>query len=153
MTRLRKSVVSAAAAIAGFGASIVPALAAISSDTGLSGTATEAGYSPDATSLPVLIGGVIQGLMQVVGMLFLLLIIYAGFIWATAQGSDEKIKKAKAIISSAVIGLVLTFSAYTITGYVVSVMTATLSEPQAASSDPIEDVYGGCPEEDPLCNL
>jgi len=39
------------------------------------------------------------------GALFLILMIYGGFTWMTAQGNEEKIAKAKRIIVNAVIGL------------------------------------------------
>jgi len=58
--------------------------------------------------------------MGLLGIVLVVLVIYAGFLWMTAQGSEEKIKKAKGIISSAIIGLVLIFAAYSITGFVVS---------------------------------
>jgi len=38
--------------------------------------------------------------------------IYAGFKWMTAAGDPEDVKKAKATIRMAIIGLVITGSAY-----------------------------------------
>lgn len=43
-------------------------------------------------------------------------IIYGGFMWALAAGSQDKVVKARGIVISALIGLVLTLSAWTI-GY------------------------------------
>jgi len=45
-------------------------------------------------------------------------IIYAGFIWITARGEEERIIKAKAIIRNSIIGLIIVFSAYAITAFV-----------------------------------
>jgi len=41
----------------------------------------------------------------IMSALFLLLTIYAGWMWMTAQGNDEKVAQAKKIILGALIGL------------------------------------------------
>ena len=52
-------------------------------------------------------------------MIFLLLTVYAGYLWLTARGEEEPIKKAQKIIIASVIGLVIVVSAYSITNFVV----------------------------------
>jgi hypothetical protein len=84
-------------------------------------TASAAGFN-QAKKLPELVGSFIQQAMGLLGIILVCLVIYAGFLWMTAQGNDEKIKKAKGIISSAVVGLVLIFAAYAITGFVVDAL-------------------------------
>lgn len=84
-------------------------------------TSDAAGFK-GAKPLPELVGSFIQQAMGLLGIILVVLVIYAGFLWMTAQGSDEKIKKAKGIITSAVIGLVLIFAAYAITGFVVDAL-------------------------------
>ena len=74
----------------------------------------------ESKPLAQLVGNYVQAAMGLLGIVLVVLVIYAGFLWMTAQGSEEKIKKAKGIISSAIIGLVLIFAAYSITGFVVS---------------------------------
>ena len=49
------------------------------------------------------------------GTLFLVLIIYAGFLWMTAGGEEEKAGKAKKLIFNGVIGLAIILAAYSIT--------------------------------------
>lgn len=46
------------------------------------------------------------------------LIIYGGFVWMTAAGSEENVGKAKKIISAAVIGLVVILLAWAIVSFV-----------------------------------
>lgn len=70
--------------------------------------------------LPTAISTVIKAVLSLVGTIFLVLTIYAGIMWMTAQGDDEKSKKAMSIISMAVIGLIITMSAYAITYFVTS---------------------------------
>jgi hypothetical protein len=69
-------------------------------------------------SLGVLAANIIQVLLSLLGVIFLVLIIIAGFKWMTAAGNEEQIKKAQASMKSAIIGLVLILAAYAITYFV-----------------------------------
>lgn len=87
--------------------------------SGLNAT-VEAGYGTGATSRGANIGTyigefIIQPVLGLMGILFLLLTVYAGFLWMTAQGDDSKVKKAKDILVAAVIGAVIMASAYVLT--------------------------------------
>ncbi len=64
------------------------------------------------------VGTVVKGILGLTGTIFLLLTVYAGILWMTAQGSEEQIKKATDIIKACTIGLIITLSAYSITYFV-----------------------------------
>lgn len=64
------------------------------------------------------ISTIIQIFLGLLGIIFLVLIIYAGFNWMTAQGDEEKVTKAKDTLRTAVIGLVIIVCAYSITYFV-----------------------------------
>lgn len=83
--------------------------------------AVEAGYSDETgeTTLSETIGGVVKAALSFIGVIFTALIVYAGFLWMTARGEEDKIKKAQDIIRGSIIGLVLTLGAYSITAFVV----------------------------------
>ena len=68
--------------------------------------------------LPELIGQLISIVLSFLGIIFLLLIIYAGFMWMTAGGSSEKVDKAKKLLINGVIGLVLILAAFAISSFV-----------------------------------
>lgn len=53
------------------------------------------------------------------GIILIGYILYAGFLWMTAGGDEEKIAKAKSIISACIIGLLIVLSAYSISLFVV----------------------------------
>lgn len=72
------------------------------------------------TGLAELIGEVVKIALSFIGIIFFLLVLYAGFIWMTAMGNTEKVTKAKDILEAAVIGLVLVASAYAISSFVFS---------------------------------
>lgn len=84
---------------------------------GVRKTADTAGYAPNTTdtTLAETIGVVIKVALSFVGVLFMALIFYAGYLWMTARGDDAQIDKAKKIISSAIIGIIITVGAYSIT--------------------------------------
>ena len=63
-------------------------------------------------------GQVIGFILSLVGILFLGLMIYAGLLWMTAQGNEQKVEKAKNLLINAVIGLIIVFAAYAITAFV-----------------------------------
>ena len=70
------------------------------------------------TSIPEGIGKVIGAGLSFLGIAFMLLIIYGGFMWMFARGNDQAVGKAKEIITAAVIGLVIVLSAYAITAFI-----------------------------------
>jgi len=98
-------------------------LAQDQTDFGLSETAKSAGLYQEGAEVPspaALIGRIIGVVLAFVGVIFLILIIYGGILWMTAGGNEEKIKKAKSILTTALIGLVIILTGYTITSFVIS---------------------------------
>jgi len=65
-----------------------------------------------------MIGTAISIILGVLGVILVLIVIYAGFWWMTAQGDEKKVEKAKKMIYNAIIGLVIIFAAYAITNFV-----------------------------------
>ena len=75
--------------------------------------------------LPEIIGSIIKVIIGLLGIIFLVLTIYAGIIWMTAAGDAKKVDKAKGILSTAVIGLVIILCSFAITEFIISNLTAT----------------------------
>ncbi|MFH1565458.1 MAG: hypothetical protein ABIC82_06525 [bacterium] len=74
-----------------------------------------AGFSTATNiSLSEYIGSIIKYALSFLGVIFICLTIYGGFLWMLARGDSEEVKKAKDIITSSVIGLVIVISAYTL---------------------------------------
>lgn len=74
--------------------------------------------SPDSNFLSKRIGSIIGLVLSFVGVIFLILMIFAGLTWMTASGNQEKVSKAKDLMINAVIGLVIVMAAYAITAFV-----------------------------------
>lgn len=82
--------------------------------------------SQAGTRLPLMIGSIIRTILGLLGIIFLVLMVYAGFLWMTARGEDEPVTKAKDIIKQAIIGMIIVFMAYALTGFIVqAVVNAT----------------------------
>jgi len=84
-----------------------------------------AGYDVNVDKYEVsrIIGRVIQGAMALLGMIFLVLTLYAGFLWLTAGGNEENVTKAQEILKNAVIGLIIVLASYGITVFVAMVVS------------------------------
>ncbi len=68
--------------------------------------------------LATTVGTIIKAVLALVGTIFLILTIYAGILWMTAAGNEERVKKATSIITTAVVGLIIVMAAYAITYFV-----------------------------------
>jgi hypothetical protein len=87
-------------------------------DSGLRKMGEDTGYSKtifnSADSLDSNIGIFITALMSFLGVLFLVLIIFGGIKWMIAVGNQDKIGKAKSMITSSIIGILIVLGAYAI---------------------------------------
>lgn len=72
---------------------------------------------------------IIKWILGVMSLVVVIMIIYGGFIWMTAGGNVEKVKKAKKIITRAVIGLVIVLLAWAIVLFVVRFVTNSTGGP------------------------
>jgi len=65
-------------------------------------------------TLTVFIGQIINVFLSLLGTIFIFLMIYAGYNWMTAAGTQEKVEKAQHTLKVAIIGLIITASAFAI---------------------------------------
>ena len=69
-------------------------------------------------SVGSIVATIIQTLLGLLALIFLVLMIFAGFQWMTASGNEQKVEKAQETIKTAVIGLVVVLAAYAITYFI-----------------------------------
>jgi len=83
---------------------------------------TEAGkaYGSSSTSLQAYIAALVKALLSLIGIVFVALIIYGGFLYLTSGGGEDKIKKAKSTLKNSVIGLVIVLCGYSIAYFIAS---------------------------------
>lgn len=106
----------------------------------LTGTLEKAGdgiygesEKPNKDTMVVIIGKVIRIVLSFVGVILVMIIVYAGFLWMTAGGNEDQVKKAKAWLTNAIVGLVVALSAYAISAFVVSNLGGAVLEATPSS--------------------
>ena len=63
-------------------------------------------------------GQIIGAVLSFIGVLFFILMVYAGISWMTAAGNEQQIGKAKSLLMNAVIGIIVVFAAYALTMFI-----------------------------------
>ncbi|MEI7498468.1 MAG: hypothetical protein WCK11_04250 [Candidatus Falkowbacteria bacterium] len=64
------------------------------------------------------IGLVVNVFLSLLGIIFIILIIYAGYNWMTAAGDKAKVDKGKTMIWESIIGLLIVLGAFAIWKFV-----------------------------------
>ncbi len=72
--------------------------------------------------ITVVIGIIINAVLGVIGVVFLILLVYAGFRWLLAKGEDGEIKKARGLIEHSIIGLVIIVGCFVVVRFVLSAL-------------------------------
>jgi len=102
-----------------------PKSAADKALSGLDTTADPAGLKVDTTkfNLPTVIGKALGILMSILGLIFLIIVVYGGVKWMTAKGEAKEVEDARSMIIQGAIGLAVTLATYSIAYYVIKEIT------------------------------
>lgn len=76
-----------------------------------------------ASDLPSLLGTGISVFLGILGLFFLILVVWAGFMYLNSKGDKEKAKKAMDMLINAVIGMVIIIAAYAIANFVLGALS------------------------------
>ncbi|MDP2631878.1 MAG: Ig-like domain-containing protein [Candidatus Uhrbacteria bacterium] len=76
-------------------------------------------------SISEIIGTIIGVFLGILGVLALIIVLYAGFLWMTAGGEEKQVLKAKQWLINGVIGLVIILSAFAITNFIFNALTGS----------------------------
>ena len=71
---------------------------------------------------------VIRAFLSILGILFLVYAVYAGYLIMSSGGEEEKIRKGKSTLLTAMIGVLVIFSVYSILYFVLSLFQARVRE-------------------------
>lgn len=88
-------------------------------------TAGTTAWGKTTKTLPEYIGLMIGAALGLLGVIFLILMVYGGYLWMTSRGDDKQVEKAKDTIKNAIIGLVLVIMAYAISSYLFEQLIST----------------------------
>lgn len=83
-----------------------------------------AGFS--SQDIKVTIQNIIRIILGFLGIITIVIILYGGFIWMSSFGEEDKIDRAKKLISAGVVGLVVVLAAYAISNFVVTSITTAV---------------------------
>jgi len=132
---MKKIIIILSIAFTLFGVNVVYA-----NDYGLGKTGEVSGLkgAVKGGSVADIVGNVIGQALTLVGVLFLLLMIYGGVIWMIARGNEQQTDKALNTIKAAIIGLAIVVASYAITTFVFNAIsgnaTTEVSPTSSASS-------------------
>lgn len=79
----------------------------------------------------VIVARIIQGALGLLGIAALGLLLYAGYLWMTAAGNEEQVSKAKDVLRSGAIGLIIIFSAFGIVTFIIGRLTGATGVPSS----------------------
>lgn len=89
--------------------------------------------------------------LSMIGILFLVMLVFAGGLYLTAAGDTKRVERAKKLVAAAVIGLVLVVSAFAISTFVFSQLDSALNggpgAPEIPADFPAENQF---PDEVPV---
>lgn len=73
------------------------------------------------SDLPTIVGNIINIVLSFLGILLLVYLVYAGFLWMTSSDSKGP-EKAKEMIRNAIIGLIIIVSSFAISNFVLNAL-------------------------------
>ncbi|OGF30521.1 hypothetical protein A2533_00295 [Candidatus Falkowbacteria bacterium RIFOXYD2_FULL_35_9] len=95
-------------------------------NTGLGKTAETAGYNLTKSDPIVIAGNVIQIFLGLLGLILMIILVYAGFMYMLAGDRSDQVTKAKAWITNSIIGIVIVAGAYAISTYVIEALISSV---------------------------
>ena len=110
-----------------------------------------------------IVGKIINGVLGFLGILFLVIMLYAGFTWMNAGGSEEDVTQARNLIKWSIIGVIVLLGAYAISYYVVVRINEAANAPRPLTPniniegeeddilDPVDINYIDCTEVQSSC--
>ena len=104
-----------------------------------SGLQTVSGATGGQDATLKIVGNIINVILGFVGIVFFVQLFWAGIRWMTSSGNEEIIKEAKGTIKTAIIGIVVVFSAFVITNFTlnqVEKITKTQATPPSTATAP-----------------
>jgi hypothetical protein len=78
------------------------------------------------TSVAEIAGNIIGVALSLLGVIFMILIVYGGYMWMMARGNESESDKAKEVLVSATIGITIVFSAYVFTNYILTSLSQNI---------------------------
>lgn len=108
------------------------------------GTNYLAGTSLPTEDVRIVIVNIIRIVLGVLGIIFLGIVLYAGFLWMTAGGNSQQVQKAQKILVNGIIGLVIIVMAGVITQFVFNFLKDAANGGGGPPGSCVEGTISGC---------
>jgi len=95
---------------------------------GLNTTAEAGGFGSEAPDIFAVIGDAINVVIGLLGVVILILTVYAGFLYLMSQGDKEKAAKAQKILTYTIMGAVIILASYAIANFVLGGLNEILPQ-------------------------
>jgi len=82
------------------------------------------------SNLSYILGQIFKKILGVLGLILLVLFIVGGVNWMTSGGSSEKIKKARALLINAIVGLIIILLSYSLVDFIIKRMEEAFNAEQ-----------------------
>ncbi|MFC1702904.1 pilin [Patescibacteria group bacterium] len=120
---------------------LLPSFAQAQPELGLE-FATETGLGTE--DIRTTISRIINAFLGLLGLVAVMIILYAGFTWMTAGGNEEKIAKAKKLLINGFIGIVIIMTSYALVSFLFkSILDASQGAGGTSKASPLTSLYGG----------
>ena len=104
----------------------------------LGGAAEGAGYDLNKDFALDVVSKVIYLMLSFLGVVFMVLTFYAGYIWMIARGNEQEVQKAKDTITAALIGLIIVIAAYAVSWLIITKLGETTLKPSTQSQEDLQ---------------
>lgn len=88
----------------------------------LESLAINAGYNTEH-KITAIIGSILKVIISLFGIFALIILVYAGVLWMFSKGDPVKIQKAKKLIASGLVGMLIIISSYAIVSFIIGKIT------------------------------
>ena|SRR3989338_1214046 len=75
-----------------------------------------------------IIGTFISIALGIAGIVFVVIVLYGGWLWGTARGNEEQVQQAEKLIHNAVLGIIIVLAVFTIARFVIDSMKLVFTQ-------------------------
>ena len=83
---------------------------------------------PTEETIAGIVGTFIGIALGFAGVVFVVLILYGGWLWGTARGNEEQVQQAEKLIHNAVLGIIIVLAVFTIARFVIDSMKLVFTQ-------------------------
>lgn len=84
--------------------------------------AAQGNYLTGGVGIPFYASIILNAAFALLGVIFLILMVYAGMLWMLAEGDEKKVSNARGYIFHSILGLILVLASYAITSFVINAL-------------------------------